>query len=182
MTTIDNPPPFKNCFLPGSLSVAGWRFDLPWMLSPCLRLRFWEDSRHCPGWRDVGLISGPLCGCGAPEWSCYTCLGLAGKLGLLLLWRPHRAQGRGSFQGDLLPPKHQLSVVGLPRSPGHPFLGGTSFPCKPLRAAHLTYSHIHTLNMYLCVYICTHICVYINVHMSIFVPCLLECSELRRRV
>lgn len=35
-------------------------------------------------------------------------------------------------------------------------IGGTSFPCDPLRAPPLTYRHIHILIMYLCVCICTH--------------------------
>ncbi|CAN0200510.1 unnamed protein product, partial [Rangifer tarandus platyrhynchus] len=72
-------------------------------------------------------------------------LGLAGglsgcKLGLPLLWGPPRVHGRGSFQGDLLPPKHQLSPVLLRALPG-PFLGGISPPSEALRVPTLSVKH-----------------------------------------
>lgn len=83
---------------------------------PHLGLQFWEDLAHCLRSQDVGLISKLLYWLRAPEWSCHVCLWLASRLSgcklcLPLLFRPHWAEGRGSFQGDLPPPKHQLSVV-----------------------------------------------------------------------
>lgn len=187
------PAQLPNMLLPPSLlcrtllalfSGAGCWFDLPWMLSLIWALWFLRRFEALSRWRDVGLIwQGPLCGRGAPEWSCYARLGLAGqavgcKLGLPLLWGPHWVHGRGSFQGDLLPPKHASCLLCCSAAaPARPPLGESPPLLKLSKSPTLSvkcwmeYTHIPVCiyvlsNIYLYMYkkMCVHVYVYIHIY------------------